>query len=359
MINIKAAIISMGSESSKMTAEAMKKYFDEVDEIDIKGLEVNISGNTEEILYKGEKLKNYDCVYAKGSFRFSQVLRTITTIMQEHTYMPVKSEAFTVAHDKLLTHLMLQQYSIPMPKTYISTTIQAARTVLSRMNYPIIMKFPQGTQGKGVMFADTFSSASSILDALSALKQSFLIQEFIDTGNSDIRAFVVGEKVVAAMIRKGKSDEKRANMHAGATAEAIVLDDKTKEIAIKAAKATGSEICGVDILLSARGPLVLETNISPGLQGITNNTNIDVANLIAKHLYKRTTERFSAKQEIQKKALMADVNNEGSIITNLDFRGGRILLSDLVTKLSKLKTEDQVEIIMKKGYIKINKLNIS
>ena len=355
---VNAAIISQGSDSSKWTAEAMRKYFDEVEEVDLKHLEISISGNTAEILYKGEKLRKYDCIYAKGSFRFSQVLRSLTTIMKDEAFIPFTPEAYTVAHDKLLTHLMLQTQNVPMPKTYISTTVSAARNVLSRMNYPIIMKFPQGTQGKGVMFADSFSSASSILDALTALKQSFIIQEFIETGNSDLRAIVVGDKVVAAMMRKGKEDEKRANIHAGGSGEAIELDAKTKEIAVKAARATGAEICGVDILPSIRGPLVLETNISPGLQGITNCTKVDVADHIARYLFKKTTERLEKINNSNKKEIMADINNEGSVMTTIDTRANRILLPELVTQISKIKDQELVEIKVKKGSVSIKILDI-
>ncbi|MFT4283102.1 MAG: ATP-grasp domain-containing protein [Candidatus Woesearchaeota archaeon] len=356
---VSAAIISLGSDSSKWTAEAMRKYFDEVEEVDLRHLEISISGNTAEILYKGEKLKNYDCIYAKGSFRYSQVLRSLTTIMKDQAYIPFTPEAYTVAHDKLLTHLMLQTQNVPMPKTYISTTVSAARNVLSRMNYPIIMKFPQGTQGKGVMFADSFSSASSILDALTALKQSFIIQEFIETGNSDIRAIVVGDKVIASMVRKGKSDEKRANIHAGGSGESIELDSKAKEIAVKAAKATGADICGVDILPSIKGPLVLETNISPGLQGITNYTKVDVADHIARFLYKKTCERLNKINEGNKKEIMADVNNEGTVMTTIDTRGNRILLPELTSQISKLKDQELVEIKVKKNFISIKKLDIN
>ncbi len=353
-----AAIISQGSVSSKWTAEAMKKYFDEVEEINVAELEINISGNNAQILYQGKPLKEYNCIYAKGSFRYSQILRTLTVLRYDSCYMPIEPNAFTIAHDKLLTQVMLQQHSIPMPRTYISSTIKAAREILSNMNYPIIMKFPQGTQGKGVMFADSYGSASSILDALIALKQSFIIQEYIETDASDIRAFVVGDKVVASMVRKGAPEEKRSNLHAGGTSEAFELDEKTKDIAVKAAKATGAEICGVDILQSIRGPLVIETNISPGLQGITAATKIDLADKIAKHLFERTKEKYSKESEKRKKEVMSDLNNEGTIITNPDFRGDKILLPELVTKLSKIKQIDQIEIKVKPGSIELKRFDV-
>lgn len=356
---IKAALISQGSVSSQWTLEAMRKYFDEVEDISINDLEINISGNNAEALYKGKPLKRYDCVFAKGSFRYAQLLRSLSTILQDKCYMPITPDAFTIAHDKLLTQLMLQQHSIPMPRTYISSTINAARQVLSNMSYPIIMKFPQGTQGKGVMFADSFASASSILDALSALKQSFIIQEYIDTGTSDIRAFVVGNKVVASMVRRGNSDEKRANIHMGGTGENIILDDYTKDICVKAAKATGAEICGVDLLEGSKTPLVIETNVSPGLQGITKATKVDVADKIARFLFDETVLWLEKKDTKNKHEVMTNVNNEGTIMTTLDFRGMKILLPEIVAKSSKLTSEDQVEILLKKGQITIRKLDIT
>ncbi len=356
---MKAAIVSQGSKSSELTKEAMEQYFDEVSAIDVKELEINISGDDADILYKGEPLGKYDCIYAKGSYRFSQALRSLTTILKGECYMPVEPEAFTVAHDKLLTQLLLQNHSIPMPKTYISTTVDAARKILSNMNYPIIMKFPQGTHGKGVLFADSFGSASSILDALTALKQSFLIQEYVETSNSDVRAFVVGDKVVASMIRKSAVGEQRSNVHMGGQAESIELDNKTKEIAVKAAKATGANICGVDILPGPKGPMVIETNISPSVQGISEYSGVDVANEIAKFLHERTKEFVSKRENKNKKEIMEEINNEGSLITSLDFKASRIILPEIATNYSKIKTDDQVELNMEKGKISIKKIDIS
>ncbi|MCF7871552.1 RimK family alpha-L-glutamate ligase [Candidatus Woesearchaeota archaeon] len=356
---VKAAIISLGSVSSKWTYEAMKKYFDEVEEIQLKDIEINISGKKAEILYKGNPLDEYDCIMPKGSFRYAQILRSLTTILEGKCYMPIDPKAFTIAHDKLLTQLMLQQHSIPMPRTYISSTIEAAKELLGTMNYPIIMKFPQGTQGKGVMFADSYASAVTILDAVSSLNQSLIVQEYIETESTDIRAFVIGEKVVASMTRKGNTNEKRSNTHQGGMVEQIALDEQTKEIAVRAAKATGAEICGVDILESIRGPLVIETNISPGLQGITKATKVDIADLIAKYLYKKTVEFLETKDGKNKQNVMTEIDNEGSIITGLDYRGTRILLPEVVSKAARLGSEDQVEIRIKKGKIVIDKFEVN
>ena len=143
---MKAAIISLGSESSKMTAEEMKKYFDKVDMISLRKIEIEL-GRELHILYKGKPLGNYDCLYAKGSFRYSQLLRTITSLKKESTFIPYDPNAYILVHDKFLTQVELQRYNIPMPQTYLSPTVQHAKEMLKNVNYPIVMKFPSGTQG--------------------------------------------------------------------------------------------------------------------------------------------------------------------------------------------------------------------
>ena len=152
---MKSALISMGSKSSLMTSEAMKTYFDVVDNIDIKEMEVTISSKGLSVLYNEKPLEKYDCIYAKGSFRYATMLRSITTAFHNISYMPIKPNSFTIGHDKLLTHLALQHNKVPMPVTYVVSSIDAAKKILGQVKFPIIMKFPQGTQGKGVMFAES------------------------------------------------------------------------------------------------------------------------------------------------------------------------------------------------------------
>nr|MCK4930110.1 RimK family alpha-L-glutamate ligase [Nanoarchaeota archaeon] len=363
-MKLKAAIISLGSESSRWTAEAMKKYFSEVDELDIRKIDINISGKHAEILYDGKPIDEYDCVYAKGSFRYAQLLKTLTSVLQKKCYMPISAEAFTIAHDKLLTHLELQKHNLPMPRTYVSSTVPAAKKILKGMNYPIMMKFPHGTGGKGVMFADSYASASSLLDALSALRQPFIIQEYVETGGTDIRAIVVGNKVVASMKRKAAAMEARANWHVGGIGEAIKLDTLTRKLAVDIAKAIRAEICAVDMLESAKGPLVIEVNISPGLQLISSTTKIDVADIIAKHFYERTLELKSKDKDIEAIKIMKGIeehktaNGKTRLITNLDFRGNMILLPELITKASEFDVGDNYEIIAEPDKVVIKKLKI-
>lgn len=364
-MKLKAAIISLGSESSEWTGESMKKYFEEVDELDIRKIEVNISGKSAEILYDGKPLREYDCVYAKGSFRYAQLLQTLTSLLEKKCYMPISADAFTIAHDKLLTHLELQKHNIPMPKTYVSSTVQAAKKILKTINYPVMMKFPHGTGGKGVMFADSYASASSLLDALATLRQPFIIQEYIETGGTDIRAIVVGNKVVASMRRKAGAMEARANFHSGGTGEPIELDTTTKKIAVDVAKAIRADICAVDILQSARGPLVIEANISPGLQLISATTKINVADLISKFLYEKTVETFLKKKELDAAKILKGIDGKKAwgekrkLITTLSFRGNMMLLPEVIVKNAGFEADDNFEIDIEPEKVVIKKLKIN
>ena len=227
-----------------------------------------------------------------------------------------------------------------MPITYLASSTRAAKKILNEVNYPIVLKFPHGTQGKGVMFAESFAAASSMLDALIALKQPFLIQEYIETGGVDIRAFVVGDKVAASMKRKAVRGEMRANIHTGGTGESCVLDQKTKNI--------------------AKGPLVIEANLSPGLQGITKATSINVADKIAKYLFEKS-EIFSARDRDEATLkIFEDLGLSGEIaqqiITNLDFRASRILLPKIVTDISQFGEKDEVVLKVEKGKLVVERI---
>jgi ribosomal protein S6--L-glutamate ligase len=219
------------------------------------------------------------------------------------------------------------------------------------------MKFPKGTQGKGVLVADSYGSASSMLDALSALRQPFIIQEYVETGSTDTRAIVVGDKVIAAMKRKAELGEKRSNIHAGGEGETVLLDTHTRKIAVQAAKSIGADICAVDILESVKGPVVIEVNVSPGLQGITKATGINVADKIARFLFEKATDMKKSKDTKSTKEIMRTISGpEKQIVTNLDFRGDRILMSDLVSKMSKFSEKDEVVVKVKEKKITIEKI---
>ena len=358
---MKAAIVSLGSKSSLMISEAMSKYFDTVDNIDLRNIEVNLGMGDLNALYNGNPIKSYSCVYTRGSFKYAPLLRSLSTAISQKTYLPIKPETYTIGHDKLLTHLALQHFNIPMPLTFITSSAKAAKKILNEIAYPIVLKFPHGTQGKGIMFAESYAAASSMLDALFVLKQPFLIQEYIETGGVDIRAVVAGDKVIAAMKRHAVRGEMRASIHVGAKGEATELDSSTKRIAINTAHSIGAEVCAVDILEGPKGPLVIEANLSPGLRGITQATNINVADHIAKYLFEKAKEFSEIKAERDTSQIMEDLGIEDQeaqhIVSNIEFRGDRILLPKLVSDISELSEKDETIIKAEKGKVVVERVN--
>ncbi len=361
---MKAAVISLGSKSSLWTIEEMKKYFDTVDSINLKEMEISV-GAQDMILYRGKKLPDYDCVYAKGSFKYAPVLRAITQELSKNSYMPIGPDAFTVVHDKFLTHLVLQDAGIAMPKTYLASGVEASRALLEKVHFPIILKLLQGTQGKGVLFADSHAAASSILDTLSSLNQPFIIQEYIDTGGMDTRVIVCGDKVIGGMVRRAKGNEERANIHSGGAGEPVEVSESMKKQAVKAAKALNMDIGAVDILEGPKGPVVIEANLSPGLQGITQASGDNVAGKIAKYLYERSLEKKQQNTDLSAEKLFGDMGismdtgedtgKAKDILTNLTLRGDRIVLPEIANKIASFKEEDECIITLEKGNIKIRK----
>lgn len=354
---MKAAIISLGSVSSKWTFEAMKRYFEDVDDIDLRNVEVDLGAKSPVVLYEGKPLERYDCIYLKGSFRYLQILSSIAAVLEGKVFMPITPYAFTLGHDKLLTHLALQQHKIPMPETFISSNPAAAKQLLEKLSYPIVMKFPSGTQGKGVMFAESYNSATSMLDALSALNQPVIIQRYVETGGSDIRAIVVGDKVAAAMERKAVEGERRANIHAGGKGAPVKLDYRTKELAVKTAQVLGAKICAVDILKGRKGPLVIEVNLSPGLQGITEATDTDVADIIAKYLYD-ATKRLQGESAHVDSALMNAAGmgpSAKTIVSSISMNRDRIVMPNIVTEITGFRKDDEVLVSADKNCIIVTK----
>ncbi len=354
---MKAAVISLGSISSQWTAEAMKKYFTEVDSISLKDIEVRL-GKECGLQYQGKPLPPYDCVYVKGSFRYAHLLCSITTMLENKVaYLPLRARAFMLAHNKLLTHLALQEKNIPMPTTYVLATMPRAKELLKQVHYPIVVKFPEGTQGKGVMFADSESSAVSLLDALGVLKQPCIIQEYIETEGTDIRALVVGDKVIAAMRRKAQKGDNRANIHAGGTGELAAISPAINTLALRTAEALDAEVCGVDILESPLGPLVIEVNISPGLQGLQNIANVDLAEQVARHFFQKTEAALQKEKKKEAGLVMNPVlGTEGSfqqIVTTLQFRGEKIILPEIVGKIARFHEGKEQIIKVRKGKVEV------
>lgn len=356
---MKLAIISLDSESTKMIEREAKLLFDYVDMLDIRKIEVDVDSNKMEVLYSGKPLEGYDCIYARGSFRYALLLRSLTAALKGMVYLPIDAEAFTIGHDKFLTLIELRKANITLPRTYVAAKTKTAKEILEKVHYPVIMKIPSGTHGKGVMFADSIASANSILDTLEVFKQPYIIQEYIETNATDIRAIVVGDKVVAAMKRKAQSAiDVRANIHMGGKGENIVLDEETVNTAIKSAKAVGCRICAVDIL-EGRKPNVIEVNLSPGLQGITAVTKINVAKYIAQFLYNESLKFRNIKNNAKAKEVIDGLDKKllkKDIIHSIQIKNGKLRLTEEITRASDFKPEEEVLINVDKGKLKIERI---
>ena len=353
---MKLAVVSLGGPSSLNIAKAAKEFFKTSEHIPLKEVEVHIEENKLSIVYKDKNLEDYDCVYIRGSHKYHSLQRAITSALMNKTYLPLKEKSFTIGHDKFLTAVELKKNGISVPTTYLASTTKDAKKIIKNANYPIIIKVPFGTQGKGVMSADSVASAKSILDALETFKQNYIIQEFIDTDSTDVRAIVAGDKVIAAMKRKASKQEMRANFHLGGMCEKYVMDYDSEQIAINSAKAVKADICAIDILEGSKS-LVIEVNLSPGLVGITKATKKDIPRLIAKALFEKTKEFKEKEKGKDYNDMLKDLNisKNNQIITNLDIKAGIIKLPSIITKITEFNAKDETIIIAKKGRLVIKK----
>lgn len=239
------------------------------------------------IVYKHELITDVDAVIprigASVTFYGTAVVRQFEMMK---VFSVVGSEALVRSRDKLRSLQLLSRANLGLPKTVFTNYSRDVKEVIKRVGgAPIIIKLLEGTQGLGVVLAETDKAAESVIEAFNGLQARVIVQEFIKEANgADIRAFVVDGVVVGAMKRQGKEGEFRSNLHRGGTAEIMELSEEEENAALKAAKAMGLGVAGVDMLQSKRGPLILEVNSSPGLEGIEKATNKDIAKSIIRYI---------------------------------------------------------------------------
>lgn len=281
---MKIAILSNGpgNYSTKRLVEEAKKLEHEVDVIKYKDCYVSIEEHKNEVYHKGGPIDKYDAVIPRIASHMTKYGTTIVRQLEmQGVYSLSKSIAIARARDKLRSMQLLAKYGLPIPKTVVSRNTTDIDDLLEQLGgTPVIIKLARGTHGNGVVLAETKKAAKSVLQAFYLTNDTgtnILIQEFVkESAGTDIRAFVVGSRVVASMQRQSLDDDFRSNLHKGGVGTKIKLTDEEKKIAIKAAKAMGLSVAGVDFMRSERGPLILEVNASPGF-GIEKVTGRNVA----------------------------------------------------------------------------------
>lgn len=275
--------------STKRLIEAIEKRGHRAVVLDHLKCDIVIEQDRPTIFYHGDEVKDVAAIIprigASVTFYGAAVVRQFE-MMNIPTV--VESQALVRSRDKLRSLQILARSNVGMPKTVFTNYSKEVTKIIDSVGgAPLIVKLLEGTQGYGVVLAPTKKAAESMIEAFHSMKARVIVQEFIsEAKGADIRAFIIGNRVVGAMKRQGKEGEFRSNIHQGGSGEIIKLSKKEREVALTAARAMNLTIAGVDLLQSDRGPLVLEVNSSPGLQGIEKATKIDIAIEIVKYVEK-------------------------------------------------------------------------
>src|SRR5574337_1711866 len=293
---LKIAVLSRNTRlySTKRLVEAGLKRGHDVYVIDPLRCYMNIAAHRPEIHYKGRRLEDFDAIIPRIG---RSVTFYATAVLRQFEMLGVfplnESLAIGRARDKLRSLQLLARKGIGMPLTGFAHSPDDTEDLMALVGEaPVIIKLVEGGQGQGVVLTETRQAAESVIDAFRGLDAHFLVQQFIrESRGTDIRCFVIGGKVVAAMKRQARKGEFRANLHQGGSAEAVRITMREREIALKATKIIGLNVAGVDIIRSSNGPLVLEVNSTPGLEGIEAATKTAIAGAIIRFIEQRCRQR--------------------------------------------------------------------
>lgn len=279
--------------STRRLVEAAQAKGHDVKVVDVLKCFMNITANDPNVFYQSNSGKveelQFDAVIPRiGASVTAYGCAVLRQFEVAQVYSINESIAITRSRDKLRAHQLLARKGIGQPVTSYAHSAKATNSLIDSVGgAPLILKLTQSTQGNGVLLAETRKAAEALINAFHGIGSDFLVQEFIkESGGSDIRCFVVGDKVIAAMQRKAAKGEYRSNLHRGGTAEVVKLTSAERRLATNAARVMGLDLAGVDVIRSAHGPLVIEVNSSPGLEGIENATGIDVAGKIIEYIEK-------------------------------------------------------------------------
>ena len=288
---MKIAVLSSRASlySTNRLVEAGKEHGHEMSVVDYRRCYMNITSHRPSVIYQGETLEGYDAIIprigASYTFYGTAVVRQFE---MKGVFSVNESQGITRSRDKLRSMQLLARDGIGLPVTGFAHSTKDIDGLINTVGgAPLVIKLLEGTQGIGVVLAETRKASESVIEAFRGLDANILVQEFIkEAGGSDLRCFVIGNRVIAAMKRQAAEGEFRSNLHRGGTAKSIKLTPEERSTAVRAAKSMGLNVAGVDLLRSNHGPVVMEVNSSPGLEGIEGATDIDVAGKIIEFIEK-------------------------------------------------------------------------
>lgn len=288
---MKIAILSQDASlySTRRLKEAAAERDHDVQVINYLRCYMNITSHKPSVVYQGKPLEEYDAVIPRiGASRTFYGTAVVRQFELMGVFSANESQAISRSRDKLRCLQILAREGIGLPVTGFAHATQDIDGLIETVGgAPLVIKLLEGTQGIGVVLAETHQAAKSVIEAFRGLEANILVQEYIkEAKGADVRCFVVGGKVIAAMKRQGAEGEFRSNLHRGGKAEKVKLTPEERSTAIRSVKAMGLRVAGVDLLRSNHGPVVMEINSSPGLEGIENATGIDVAGKIIEFIQK-------------------------------------------------------------------------
>jgi ribosomal protein S6--L-glutamate ligase len=294
---MRIAILSRNSKlySTRRLVEAAEQRGHEAIVLDHLKCSVTSEIGNPQIFYNGKEVKDINAIIPRiGNSVTMYGTAIVRQFEMQKVFSANSSLAIVRARDKLRSIQILSRHHIGIPKTVFANHAKDINNLISLIDGPpVVIKLLEGTQGIGVVLAETRKAAKSVVEAFHGLKADILVQEFIkEADGADIRAFVVNGKVVGAMKRQGAEGEFRSNLHRGGTSSAVKLSSAERKAAVAAAKAMGLSVAGVDLLQSSRGPLILEVNLSPGLEGIETALKKDIATRIIQFVEKGTEKRI-------------------------------------------------------------------
>ncbi len=301
---MKIAILSQDGSlySTKRLKEAGEKRGHEMKVVNYLRCYMNITSHKPTVVYGGKTLENFDAIIPRiGASKTFYGLAVVRQFEVMGVFSANESQAISRSRDKLRCVQILAREGIGLPVTGFAHNTEDIDGLIETVGgAPLVIKLLEGTQGIGVVLTETSQAAKSVIQAFRGLNANILVQEFIkEAGGADIRCFVVGNKVVAAMKRQGPEGDFRSNLHRGGKAEKIKLTPEERSTAIRSAKAMGLRVAGVDLLRSNHGPVVMEVNSSPGLEGIEKASQVDVAEKIIDFIEKNLEMGNSNRDRIQ------------------------------------------------------------